>query len=210
MNLNEDETFETRAQVDEPILEMYAYGSRVYGCVTEKSDHDYIIVVESEDENLNYSVTFTNFNATVYSEKNFIKRIQNHEVNALECIFQEENDKYLKYFKLDTEKLRRKFSAVASNSYVKCKKKLKEGEVYIAKKSMFHSVRILNFGIQIAKYGKIVNYSCANVHHDFIFYIGNDWNDIDARFKPIYNAQKTLFKKLSPLDKEREIKNGNQ
>ena len=61
MNLNEDETFETRAQVDEPILEMYAYGSRVYGCVTEKSDHDYIIVVESEDENLNYSVTFTNF-----------------------------------------------------------------------------------------------------------------------------------------------------
>lgn len=206
MNMNKE--YVTKDRVEEVILKTYSYGSRVYGCTTEKSDYDYIFVVETDDDDLEYSVVLKGFNATVYSEKKFIKRIQDHEINALECIFQDENDKYLKYFKLDKEKLRRKFSAVASNSYVKCKKKLKDGEVYTAKKSMFHSIRILNFGIQIAKYGKIVRYNCTNYHHTFIFDLGNDWNVIEAYFKPIYNAEKRLLKKLAPL--ESEIRNDSK
>lgn len=198
----------TKPQVDEPILELYSYGSRVYGCITEKSDHDYIIIVDSEDENLEYSVNLIAFNATVYSEKNFIKRIKAHEVNALECIFQSEKDSYVKYFELDKEKLRRKFSGVASNSYVKCKKKIRDGENYIGKKSMFHSLRILNFGIQIAKYGKIVNYASANIHHNTLFDMSNNWDEINSKFKPLYNAQKSLFKKLAPL--ESELQNGDK
>lgn len=205
--MNTNKEYVTKDRIEETILKTYRYGSRVYGCATEESDYDFIYVVESDDDNLEYSVDFKGFNATVYSEQKFIKRIKDHEVNALECIFQDEDDKYLKYFKLDKEKLRRKFSAVASNSFVKCKKKLKDGEVYIAKKSMFHSIRILNFGIQIAKFGKITNYSCTNYHHRFIFDIGDDWNYIETFFKPIYNAEKRLFKKLAPL--EREINNGN-
>lgn len=196
--------FETRNQVDERILKSYKYGSRVYGCHTELSDHDYIFVVESDNDELYYSVEMANLNITVYSESKFISLIESHHISILECIFQNENDKYLKYFELDLEKLRRNVSGIASNSYVKCKKKIAQDEEYIGKKSMFHSLRILNFGIQIAKYGKITNYSCANVYHKEIFKVGasSEWKDIDAKFKPIYNSLKTLFKKVAPLESD--------
>ena len=206
MNL-QTQKFETRKSIDEKFIRAYKYGSRVYGCHTEESDYDWIAVVESDDPNLYYSVEFTNTNFTVYSEQNFIKKIQEHHISALECIFQKEDDPFVKYFELDTEKLRRAISSVASNSYVKCKKKLNQGEEYIGLKSMFHSLRILNFGMQIAKYGKIVDYSAANYIQTMVFNLNtNDWEVVNRRFKPIFNAFKTHFKKLAPLDKEEVIR----
>lgn len=202
MNL-QTQKFETRKSIDEKFIRAYKYGSRVYGCHTEDSDYDWIAVVESDDPNLYYSVEFANTNFTVYSEQNFIKKIQEHHISALECIFQKEDDPFVKYFKLDTDKLRRAISSVSSNSYVKCKKKLKHGDEYIGLKSMFHSLRILNFGMQIAKYGKIVDYSSANYIKTMVFNLNtNDWEVVDRRFKPIYNAFKTHFKKLAPLESE--------
>ena len=113
--------YETRKQIDEPILKTYLYGSRIYGCETKNSDYDYIVVVES-DKDLYYSVENDRENLTVYSESMFIKRIQDHHISAMECIFQYANDPYLKYFKLDKEKLRREISGVSSNSFIKKKK----------------------------------------------------------------------------------------
>lgn len=197
-----NQEFETRNQIDERVLKHYKYGSRVYGCNNKNSDYDYIFIVESDNDELYYSVELPNVNMTVYSEAKFIKLIEQHHISALECIFQDENDEYLKYFKLDLEKLRRSISGVSSNSFVKCKKKIKQGDVYIGKKSMFHSLRILNFGIQIAKYGKIDSYSCANVHHKTIFEMDDDWEKINNKFKPIYNSLKTLFKKVAPLESD--------
>ena len=106
-------------------------------------------------------------------------------------------------FELDSEKLRRAISSVASNSYVKCKKKIRDGEVYIGKKSLFHSIRILMFGIQIAKHGKIVNYEEANNYHKAIFEMGDDWSELDKKFKPIYNSLKSEFKRLAPLESDK-------
>ena len=196
-----NQQYETRNTIDEEVTKAYTYGSRVYNCVTDKSDFDYIVLVESDNENLKYSVEKDTFNFTVYSEQNFIKEIKNHNISVLECIFQ--NDTYLQYFKLDSEKLRRAISSVASNSYVKCKKKIRDGEVYIGKKSLFHSLRILMFGIQIAKYGKIVNYEEANNYHKEIFSMGDDWTELDKKFKPIYNALKSEFKRLAPLESDK-------
>jgi hypothetical protein len=51
----------------------------------------------------------------------------------------------------------------AGNSFAKAGKKLDvEKEHYKGKKSLFHSLRILMFGIQIAKAGRITNYGEAN------------------------------------------------
>jgi predicted nucleotidyltransferase len=193
---------ETRQSIDEPIVTSYRYGSRVYGCHTEYSDYDYIVIVES-DKDLYYSVNLIGINYTVYSASLFIKRIRQHHISALECIFQNENDRFIHLFEVNTDALRREISAVSSNSYVKCKKKIRDGEIYIGKKSLFHSLRILNFGIQIAKYGKIVDYTSANVYHKMIFNMGDDWEQLDKKFKPIYNSMKTLFKKLAPLESEK-------
>ena len=198
-----NQQYETRNEITENTLLVYPYGSVVYKCATEKSDWDYIVIVESSDENLKYSVEREFLNFTVYSEQNFIKQVENHHISALECIFQKPNDMYKKHFELDSEKLRRAISSVASNSYVKCKKKIRDGEVYIGKKSLFHSIRILMFGIQIAKHGKIINYEEANNYHKIIFEMGDDWSELDKEFKPVYNALKSEFKRLAPLESDK-------
>lgn len=194
--------YETRTEIKEKVLEIYSYGSRVYGCNTESSDFDYIVVIES-DEDIYYSVDKGYINCTVYSEPLFIKKIQEHHISIMECIFQFDDDPYLKHFELDTEKLRRAISSVSSNSYVKCKKKLREGDTYIGKKSLFHSIRILDFGIQIATYGKIRDYSSANNIYDYIMRLSNDWEELHHIFKPMHNDMKSIFKKLAPLESEK-------
>ena len=114
LNVNEG-NYETRDNITEKIITSYKYGSHVYGSHSEHSDYDYIVVVESDDPNLNYSVNWKGVDYTVYGEQKFIKLIEEHQVSVLECIFQKgDNEPYLKYFKLDTEKLRRSFSAVSS------------------------------------------------------------------------------------------------
>lgn len=194
--------YETRDEVTEKVLKIYNYGSRVYGVNKEDSDYDYIYIVESDNDHLYYSVEKENLNITVYSEQHFIELIKEHKVHILECIFQDMNDPYLKYFELNKEKLRRAFSSVASNSFVKCKKKLKQGETYIGLKSLFHSLRILSYGIMIAVDGRITNYSIANKFYDMIFEIGNNWEMLESIFKPIYNSMKSQFRLVAPLEGE--------
>lgn len=197
---------ETRTDIDEPIIKVYNYGSSVYGCTTEKSDSDFIVVVDSK-EDLYYSINNEEGDFTVYSESLFIKRIEEHHISAMECIFQHPSDPFVKYFKLDSEKLRREISAVSSNSFVKCKKKMAIGENYIGKKSMFHSLRILLFGIQIAEHGRIVKYDIANHYLEELMFMDNRWDDVKKRFQPIFNQFKTEFKLLAPLDKdEKDVK----
>jgi hypothetical protein len=196
--------YEVRDNVDERILKTYKYGSRVYGCHTEQSDYDYIIVVES-DEDLYYSVNMTNTNMTVYSESLFIEKIKEHHISVLECIFQDRNDPYLKHFELDKAQLRRSISAVSGNSFVKCKKKLAQGDYYIGKKSLFHSLRILGFGIQIALAGRISNYSYYNKYLEEIMSVdSNDWEVFKEKYKPLYNRAKSNFRMYAPLEGEEQ------
>lgn len=194
------EQYETRSQIDEKIIASYQYGSRVYGCNTKDSDYDFIVVVDS-DKDLHYSVNLTNNNFTVYSESVFIKKIQEHEISVLECIFQTNHDPYQLYFTLDKSKLRRSISAISSNSFVKCGKKLKQGDIYIGKKSLFHSLRILGFGTQIALTGRIVDYSAYNHYLYRIMDLEtDDWEVYKKIFKPVYNRMKSNFRIFAPLE----------
>jgi predicted nucleotidyltransferase len=194
--------YETRNQIDEPILKVYQYGSSVYGCATDKSDSDYIVVVDSDDADLYYSVNEDGADFTVYSKPKFIKRLHDMHISVMECVFQTSNDPFLKHFIMDKEKLRREISAVSSNSFVKCKKKMRDGEDYIGRKSMFHSLRILMFGIQIAKHGRIVDYGCANDLLPIIMSLSG-WEAIKAMCQPIYNELKSEFKLLAPLESDK-------
>lgn len=187
-------------EIKEPILHVFPYGSRVYGTATEKSDYDYIVVVDS-DKDIKYDFERDNTNVHVYSESVFKILIERHDIAVLECIFSKENNYE---FKLDLERLRRSISAVASNSFVKCKKKLMLGpdfNPYVGKKSLFHSVRILGEGIQIAKYGKIVDFGASNHYLQEIMAI-DSWEELRARFEPIVKELRREFKKLAPMDKD--------
>jgi len=180
---------------------VFPYGSRVYGTNSETSDYDYIIV-----SSIGYDPPKPNI--TYYSKKEFQDKINEHEISALECIFlpgeyyQEISKQFT--FELDLPKLRSSISSKASNSWVKAKKKFtieKDKDIYIGKKSLFHSLRIIDFGIQIARYKKIVDYSCTN---DIWFEIrdnpSEDYNDYKTKYQPIYNSKMTEFRKLAPKE----------
>ena len=88
---------------------------------------------------------------------------------------------------------------------MKAKKKLiveKDYDPYIGKKSLFHSLRIILFGIQIAQYGKIINYEEANIYYDIVKSEIIEWEYFKKKYQPIYNNLKTEFRKLA--EKKRE------
>jgi hypothetical protein len=108
-------------------------------------------------------------------------------------------------FELDLVKLRHSLSGKASQSFVKAKKKFispyewADQERERGKKSLFHSFRILNFGLQIAQHGRIVNYAAANHIFEEIFSEpSNDWEVYQERWKPEFNMLNTEFRKVAP------------
>lgn len=80
-----------------------------------------------------------------------------------------------------------------------------DGEDYIGRKSMFHSIRIIMKGIQIAEYGKIVDYGCANHYLKSVMAM-EDWETIQEYFQPLYNRLKTKFRLLAPLESDERRK----
>jgi len=186
------------------ILGHYMYGSVVYGTNGEKSDTDYIIVdsdqIIPERKEQTPSKDFT-----IYSEEKFKQMLDEHDIAALECMFLPEKLVSVNKFtmpEISLPKLRASISRTASNSFVKCKKKLiVEHDYYIGKKSLWHSLRILMFGIQIAKHGKIVDYSEANsLWSEIVLCDKNDWNYYKDKYKQLHNQLSTEFRKLAPKE----------
>ncbi len=182
------------------ILNKYPYGSRVYGTNTELSDFDCIMVCE-EDIPMPIQYTENNTDFTIYSKKMWDKLAQDNAVVFMECFFLDNSMKeetYVPDFSIVDEKIRSSFSRVASNSWVKCKKKLtveKDFAPRIGKKSLWHSLRIIMFGTQILTFGKIINYQEANSFYDEIVNNpSNNWKEYKEKYQPIYNSLKTKFR----------------
>jgi len=196
-----------------PVTNIYEFGSRVYGSNDENSDSDFIMVCTSEFYKEQIQGKETDINVHWYTVEQFQGLLNNHDIQMLECFFLP--DRFIKRenvlfnFKLDKQKLRTSISTITSNSWVKGKKKLIVTGDYdqrIALKSIFHSLRILDFGIQIAEYGNIVNYSSMN-------YILTDlkkmsesyqrlelWEAIDQKYRSLFNKLSSHFKTLCPKD----------
>ena len=127
-------------------------------------------------------------------EDDFIKRIKDNDIAALECIFAYkpwggQYEKYFEAFTLDKWKLRQSISAICSNSWVKAKKKLtveKDYNLRVAQKSLWHSMRLYMFGLQIANNGEIYNFTVAN---DLWKEIKNAENPTWEYYKEKYQAK---------------------
>lgn len=198
----------------------FSYGSQVYGTNNENSDEDYLIVGgytarEYKEDNKNIRI---------FPLQDFIVFLEMHEPIALECISMLKlNDK--KHVKvLDTKfsviinhyynntfnltKLRKAFSQKASNSLVKAKKKVlyENEDYYIGMKSLYHSIRLFYFGIQIAKTNYIYNFSESNyiwydiLNYEYDFKIVDNENDYKAlteKWKKLYNEKHSEFKECT-------------
>jgi len=196
-------------QIKEPILYIFPFGSKVYGTDTEKSDEDYYVVVEGEEEK-SYGIHEEEKNIHVVSDRSFMNMILKHDIAAMECIFSNETHYE---FHLDLKTLRNSISAVVSNSFAKCRRKLRKGDEfdpYGAKKSLFHSLRILDFGIQIAQHGRIVDFKRMNTYFYEIMAMDSDeFEDYRKKYEPIGQKLKAKLKALAPLEKDdRKTKKG--
>lgn len=179
------------------LLAVYDFGSTLYDCNTENSDIDLVAVVNmKKNEVLEYKSD--KLDIQFISDDYMKNLIDNHHIIALECISQNTN------FPLDKYKLRRSISSVVSNSYVKAKKKISQGDLYIGQKSFFHSIRILDLGIQLAETGKIdftrikyLNKSCSLVLSDIKSY--NTFEELDSKYRSTHREMQTKFRLLCPL-----------
>lgn len=197
------------------------FGSTVYGTRTDKSDIDIIAITES-DEDLyviyqskdypEFSDYSRNVDLHIISTKTFQKLLDEHDIMALETYYQmHDSDKVLFKFSLDLDKLRRKVSAVCSNSWSKARKKLDipEEDDYLGLKSLFHSIRILSYGIDIARDGSIdfknvlidgEKISCSNLWNRILqkYESGWRWKEFKEKYTPLQNGNATLFRLLAP------------
>jgi predicted nucleotidyltransferase len=198
-----------------PYTAQYLFGSRVYRTATAESDYDVIFILPPDHIKKDSLVMDGNFHYQIYTHDEWIYKIKNMDIAALECIFLPYEPSspnlhdYLQYFSLDLNRLRESISTISNNSWTKGKKKLIISGDYDKKaalKSIFHSIRILRFGIQIARTGKIYDYKEANWLWVELSKLGDQydsdilWEKINARYKAVFNATSSEFKALAPKD----------
>ena|ERR1035437_5955832 len=201
----------TSLYASDKVLNMYVFGSRLYGNNRQDSDYD-VIVITTNDFGLDgETITWynpeekVNFDFSIYSEDSWIKKCENNHINALEidAIQHSETMCNLKKRRLysvpiNLIKLRESISATVSNSWAKANKKLnveKDFNSNIAKKSLWHCFRILMYGIQVAKYGKIVDFKEANYLYDeIVLNECNDWKFYKNKYQEKLNNMRTEFR----------------
>lgn len=186
------------------IVGICEFGSTVYGTTTESSDRDYVVIVDNP--NITHrQYTSINLDIHILSVEVYRQMLEDCDILALEVHF---NPNHIKEYRLDIvlnqDKLRRSISSTVSNSWVKAKKKvILAGEnSHIGYKSLFHSIRILDFGIQIATHGKIFDFhSKTYVWSQIMEFVqqGKSIQDIMNHFKPEQNKAATLFRSLVKL-----------
>jgi len=195
------------------ILNFFSYGSRVYGVADAESDTDLILVVDDlQDPEIQHNLLGADL--TIWTVGEFQRLLDAHDPSALECHFLPDAIAIRSRefeFKLDIEKLRRSFSEKSSNSWVKAKKKIEVHDDWrTGLKSLFHSLRLLEFGIQIATHGRIVDYSSANGYWRTIknqlygladFRNFTSWQDFKEYWQPKYNKLRSEFRVAAPIER---------
>lgn len=155
------------------VLNIYPYGSKIYGTDDEYSDSDYIIVFKSallpsgafKDNAI--SSFDREIQGTCYSRTGFIDAINNYEIAALECLFLPE-DKVIqkkmdfKITKWYDKEFAKKIVNKASSSWYFSTLAFNDENYESSIKNVFHALRILDFGLQLKKHKKIVNFSSMN------------------------------------------------
>ena len=172
------------------VLNIYPYGSKVYGNDDEYSDSDYIIVFKSAllpsgsfKDNAISSVN-REIQGTCYSRTGFIDAINNYEISALECIFLPEEQVVQKKWdfkinKWDNKEFIKKIITKASSSWYFATLSFKDDNIESSLKNVYHAIRILDFGIQLKEYKKIIDYSSMNKLKDELYTNYNTFDPYD-------------------------------
>ena len=187
---------------DIPILNIYKFGSVNYGTSHEKSDRDYILIVDMKQASKEiYGANGVDL--SLYNKETFEKHLNEQEIDFLEVIQHPVIEKVKVEFKLDLSKLRHSVSSRSDHSYIKAKKKLtveKDRDPYSGKKSLFHAFRMLDYAIQLCKEGKISNWNVKPLYDEIMSLpeAADTWPVWEEKFKKRFNQLKTEFRKVAP------------
>ena len=175
----------------------FVFGSSVYKTTSSQSDIDVVVI---EDELHGQSKTHGKFDFQFVSLESFLKQVKKCDIKSLEGLFTD-----LKRFDfsvskedIDWAQLRSSISEKSSHSWVKAKKKLIDQEFYIGKKSLWHSLRIMLFGLQLSRHKAIVDFQEANPHYLPIITGSTNWEVLQGEYKSLYNQLHSDFKKIQP------------
>ncbi len=167
------------------ILNVYRYGSRVYGTDDECSDDDYIFVHKgfsiknSYNDNLSFrqnaiSSDDGQIQVIRYSRSGFLDAIDNYEISALECLFLPEENiiKETLEFSIrnfektsvdyEVRRMCKKIITKASGSWFLGNRDIENSRFERSEKAFFHALRILMYGVQLKEHRRIIDYSEAN------------------------------------------------
>lgn len=192
------------------VLNIYAHGSHFYGTATSASDYDLVVLVPdskkygSNDvaDNILISVATANMkiDLSVESIDEFVGRVKEHRWYALECLLLPLlESRHIPFPEIDKIQIRATVRLAGDHAYTKAKKKITiENEIYLGKKSLFHSIRIVDFAIQLLSRGKIENWtSCREIHRK-IMDAPDEWDTLDEMFRREYKDRCIDFRKLAP------------
>ena len=157
------------------IRNVYIFGSRVYGCNTDTSDIDICVVgthLLAHQEWKIPSVDIEGFgnvalNIHMYTNDSFKEMVYNKNIMAIECLMASEEFKIKEdiKFELDISDRKKLAAAILESScgaWGRAKYKMAQGEIKKGLKNAYHAIRIMEFGLQLVKHGKIVNFAKAN------------------------------------------------
>lgn len=160
-------------KIEVPILNIYQYGSRVYGCNKPDADFDFIIVTKSlclpsgAFRQNAISSESRLYQGTLFGRSGFIDAINNYEMSVWECLslpeeFIVKKTIDFKPTKWNEKEMVKKVITKASNSFHIADLQAKDYQTPAAKKGTFQALRILMFGLQLKEHGKIIDYTVAN------------------------------------------------
>jgi predicted nucleotidyltransferase len=144
------------------------YGSRTYGTYKPTSDYDYVCITKNK---LQVSIIKEeNVDINVWSQDEFIERLQDFHIETLENLYCPESiigDKFLLLQQnnlppINKLKLRKNVSTIGSRCVHYAKLLWRDGNYNKAKKNLTHAYRFTLFGLQIVETGRIHDYRCAN------------------------------------------------
>ena len=220
---------------------VFSYGSVVYG-YKKPSDLDFIVITDKPMAQTSFELNDIEIQITFHSIEEYKKLLENEEISVLETLFTydvsidiDEECKYLnpmvqadyskKLHEIFMERgtaskpvIRSSISKKSSNSYVKAKKKIIISEDFDLKtslKSLWHSFRMVDFGIQLCKKNNIYNFKSQNelyneIVEDYLDFHKYEspqkfWDFIHAKYKPMHNEILKEFRLVAPKDTETKI-----